>query len=441
MGRGKFKSGIHPHNDGKSYAENKNITKIEASEILVFPMNQHIGAPASPVVKAGDRVLKGTKIGEASSFISSPVFSSVSGTVKAIENRRMINGNESRCIIIENDFQYECTEDFGNERDVDSLSNEDIVNIVAQSGIVGMGGAGFPTGVKLSPKNKDNIEYIIINGSECEPYLTSDYRLMLEKSDKIIRGITIVLRLFDNAKAIIGIEDNKPDAITKLEEICEHKNNISVFPLKTRYPQGAERRLIASITGRKINSHILPADAGVIVLNIATICAIYDAVYKSMPLVHRVVTITGDGVNTPANVDVPLGVSHQYVVEKCGGLKDNTVKLISGGPMMGMAMSSLDYPITKTSSSVLALTNDDVEKMKTTACIRCGKCVGVCPENLVPQLMADAANANNLERFETLYGMECIECGCCTYICPAKRQLTQIFKLAKINVRATKTRK
>ena len=211
--------------------------------------------------------------------------------------------------------------------------------------------------------------------------------------------------------------------------------------LKTRYPQGGERRLIASVTGRKINSHLLPADAGVVVLNIATAYAIYEAVCCNIPLIHRVVTITGDGVNAPCNADVLIGTPVSFLMEKCGGLKENAVKLISGGPMMGMALPSLDYPVTKTFSSVLALTSDDVEKMKTTACIRCGRCVNACPENLVPQLMAHAANAEDYERFETLSGMECIECGCCTYVCPAKRPLTQTFKLAKAKVRATKVAK
>ena len=303
-----------------------------------------------------------------------------------------------------------------------------------------MGGAGFPTGVKLSPKNQ-NIDYIIINGSECEPYLTSDYRLMVERSKDIIEGISIVLKLFEKAEAIIGIEDNKPKAIDALSFECNGNNRINVMPLSTRYPQGGERRLISSVTGRQINSHILPADAGVIVLNIATIIAIYEAVKMNMPLVHRVVTLTGDGVNEPGNMDVPLGISHKYLADECGGIKDSTVKIISGGPMMGMAMNSLDYPVIKTSSSILAITHDDVEKMETSACIRCGRCVSACPETLVPQLMAQAVINKNYEQFEKLYGMECIECGCCTYVCPAKRPLTQTFKLAKIKVRESKATK
>lgn len=439
MMKGKFKAGVHPY-EGKEYSGDKEIKRLNSEEIMVFPMSQHIGAPATPCVKVGDRVLKGMKIGQASSFVSSPVYSSVSGKVKAIEDRLMLSGKVSKCVIVTNDFENESVENFGINRDVNTLSNEEIIKIIGDSGIVGMGGAGFPTGVKLSPKNQ-NIDYIIINGSECEPYLTSDYRLMLERSRDIIEGIAIVLRLFEKAKAIIGIEDNKPKAIDALSFECNGNSRINVMPLSTRYPQGGERRLISSVTGRQINSHILPADAGVIVLNIATVIAIYEAVKMNMPLIHRVVTLTGDAMAQPANVDVLLGVSHKFLCGECGGLKDNAVKIISGGPMMGMAMDSLDYPVVKTSSSILAISKDDVEKMETTSCIRCGRCVGVCPETLVPQLMAQAAVNKDYERFEKLYGMECIECGCCTYVCPAKRPLTQTFKLAKIKVRESKIAK
>lgn len=440
MSKVKFKSGIHPF-EGKGLSAEKKIKAIGSEELMVFPMSQHIGAPATPCVKVGDRVLVGMKIGEASSFVSSPVYSSVSGKVKAIENRLMLNGKMSECVIVANDFEDECTEAFGKERDVNALSGEEIVKIISDSGIVGMGGAGFPTGVKLSPKNAEEIETVIINASECEPYLTSDYRLMLERGTELVGGIEIVLKLFEKAKAVIGIENNKPEAIKKLSSLTENSERISVQSLETRYPQGGERRLIASITGKKINSKMLPADTGVIVLNVATTIAIFDAVKFSKPLVRRVVTLTGDGMTECANASVPLGISHSFLAQQFGGIKESTVKIISGGPMMGMAMDSLDYPITKTSSSILAITSDDVEKMKTTACIRCGRCVSVCPEQLVPQLMAAAAISGNYEQFEKLYGMECIECGCCTYVCPAKRPLTQAFKLAKVKVRELNMKK
>lgn len=416
------------------------IQCIDAEDIMVYPLSQHIGTPAKAVVAVGDRVLKGQLIAETGGFISAPVFSSVSGTVKAIENRLVVNGNNDECIIIENDRENETVSDFGKDRNLDSLSAEDIVDIIKKAGIVGLGGAGFPTGVKVSPKNANNIDTVIINGSECEPYLTSDYRLMLERSEEIIKGIKAVLKALPNAKAVIGIENNKPEAIKILDKKTSGEDKISVCPLKTKYPQGGERQLIYAITGRKINSKMLPADKGCIVLNTASCYAIYEAVYKNMPLIHKVMTITGEAVHSPCNVDVPLGVSHSYVLEKCGGSKDDVVKFISGGPMMGMAMSSLDVPVVKTSSSILAFSKDDVAALPQSACIHCGRCVKACPQVLVPQMMAKAVRGQNMDRFDELGGMECIECGCCTYVCPAKIPLTQMFKLGKAELRSMRSK-
>lgn len=416
------------------------IQCIDAEDVMVYPLSQHIGAPAKAVVAVGDRVLKGQLIAETGGFISAPVFSSVSGTVKAIENRLVVNGNNDECIIIENDRENETVSDFGKDRGLDSLSAEDIVDIIKKAGIVGLGGAGFPTGVKVSPKNANNIDTVIINGSECEPYLTSDYRLMLERNEEIIKGIKAVLKALPNAKAVIGIENNKPEAIKILDEKTSGEDKISVCPLKTKYPQGGERQLIYAITGRKINSKMLPADKGCIVLNTASCYAIYEAVYKNMPLIHKVMTITGEAVHSPCNVDVPLGVSHSYVLEKCGGAKDDVVKFISGGPMMGMAMSSLDVPVVKTSSSILAFSKDDVAALPQSACIHCGRCVKACPQILVPQMMAKAVRGQNMNRFDELGGMECIECGCCTYVCPAKIPLTQMFKLGKAELRSMRAK-
>ena len=416
------------------------IQCIDAEDIMVYPLSQHIGAPAKAVVTVGDRVLKGQLIAEAGGFISAPVFSSVSGTVKAIENRPVVNGNNDECIIIENDRENETVSDFGKDRSLDSLSAEDIVDIIKKAGIVGLGGAGFPTGVKVSPKNANHIDTVIINGSECEPYLTSDYRLMLERNAEIIKGIKAVLKALPNAKAVIGIENNKPEAIKALDEKTSGEDKISVCPLKTKYPQGGERQLIYAITGRKINSKMLPADKGCIVLNTASCYAIYEAVYKNIPLIHKVMTITGETVHSPCNVDVPLGVSHSYVLEKCGGAKDDVVKFISGGPMMGMAMSSLDVPVVKTSSSILAFSKDDVAALPQSACIHCGRCVKACPQILVPQMMAKAVRGQNMDRFDELGGMECIECGCCTYVCPAKIPLTQMFKLGKAELRSMRSK-
>lgn len=435
-----FRSGVHPKGN-KAFSADEPIRKIEPGDILLFPMSQHIGAPATPVVKAGDAVLVGIKIADATSFVSSPIHSSVSGIVKSVENRRMPDGRLSECVVIENDHNYTAAENYGKENDLDALSVDEIKKIISDSGIVGLGGAGFPTGVKIAPKNSEYIDYVIINGAECEPYLTSDYRVMIEKTENVIAGLSIALRLFPNAEGVIAIEDNKPDAISVMQEKTQKYPRISVQSLKTKYPQGAERRLIASVTGRKINSHLLPADAGVVVLNASTACSIYDAVFKNIPLVRRIITVTGDGVNAPCNLDVAIGDNVADIIEKCGGIKDNTKKLISGGPMMGKAVHSLDIPVTKTFSSVLALLNDDVENMKISPCIRCGRCVNVCPETLVPQMLAQASKNNDFESFEKLGGMECIECGSCSYVCPAKRPLTQSFKLAKAAIKANKVKK
>lgn len=434
-----FKRGVHPY-EGKELSMNCPIQCIDAEDVMVYPLTQHIGAPAKAVVAVGDRVLKGQLIAEAGGFISAPIHSSVSGTVKAIEQRLVVNGSQSECIIIDNDKQNETVSDFGKDRELETLSANEIVDIIKNSGIVGLGGAGFPTGVKIAPKNADNIDTVIINGSECEPYLTSDYRLMLERGDEIIKGIKAVLKTLPNATAVIGIENNKPEAIKLLEEKTANEEKISVCPLKTKYPQGGERQLIFAITGRKINSKMLPADKGCVVVNTASCYAIYEAVYKNIPLIHKVMTITGEAVHTPCNVDVPIGVSHSYVLEQCGGAKEDVVKFISGGPMMGMAMSTLDVPVVKTSSSILAFSKDDVAALPQSACIHCGRCIKACPQILVPQMMAKAVRSQNMDKFDSLGGMECIECGCCTFVCPAKIPLTQMFKLGKAELRNIRTK-
>ena len=435
-----FRRGVHPFG-GKDYSQNCPIQPIEPEAEMVFPISQNLGAPSKPVVAKGDRVLKGQLIAEAGGFIGAPIFSSVSGTVKAIEKRLVINGSKVDSIVIENDGLDEAVEGFGAERELDSLSKEEIVDSIRNAGIVGLGGAGFPTVVKLTPKNADDIDYLIINGAECEPYLTSDYRLMLEKPEELILGIKAILRLLPNAKAVIGIEANKPEAIKTMTELARIDDRIDVCALKTKYPQGGERQLIYAVTKRKINSKMLPADKGCVVDNIGTVYAIYEAVYKNMPLIHNILTVTGEGVNTPGNFDVPLGVSHSYLLEKAGGAKEGVLKFISGGPMMGFAMGSLDVPVVKTSSSILAYLHDEVADSPETPCIHCGRCARACPEFLVPQLMGKAMKNQDVEEFSRLGGMECIECGSCAFVCPAKIPLTQMFKLGKIKIREMNAKK
>lgn len=429
-----FKRGVHPY-EGKELSADCPVRRIDAEDIMVYPLSQHIGAPAKPAVAVGDRVLKGQLLAAADGFISAPVFSSVSGTVKAIEKRQTVSGSIADCIVIENDRQEETADGFGVSRELKDLSGEEIADAIKKAGIVGLGGAGFPTGVKISPKNISDIDTLIVNGCECEPYLTADYRLMLERNEEIVKGIKAVLKALPNANAVIGIENNKPEAIKLFEEKTAGEDRITVCPLKTKYPQGGERQLIYAVTGRKINSKMLPADRGCIVLNTASCYAIYEAVYKSMPLIHKVMTVTGEAVNTPCNLDVPLGVSHSYVLESAGGAREDVVKFISGGPMMGTAMSSLDVPVVKTSSSILAFSKDDIAALPQSACIHCGRCVKACPQTLVPQMLAKSVKAEDFERFDYLGGMECIECGCCAYVCPAKIPLTQMCKLGKAKVR------
>ncbi len=439
MGISTFKGGVHPY-DGKDLAKDQPIRRIKPKEILVYPLSQHIGAPASPIVAVGDTVLRGQKIAEAGGFVSAPVFASVSGTVKAIEPRHVATGDLVNSIIIENDGEMKET-DFHGVEDVASLSKEQIIEKVKEAGVVGMGGAGFPTHVKLSPKEPDKIEFIIANCAECEPYLTADYRRMLENPEELIGGMKIVLRLFDHAKGILGVEDNKPDCIQKLKELTKDEERIEVMPLKTKYPQGGERQLIYATTGRAINSKMLPADAGCIVDNVETLVAINRAVKEGKPVMDRIFTITGDAVANPGNFEYCIGMSYAEILEEAGGFKEDPEKMISGGPMMGFAVFSLEIPTTKTSSSLLCFKKDDVSASEVTACINCGRCVSVCPEQIVPSRLAKMSQFHDSESFEKWNGMECIECGSCSYICPAKRPLAQYIKTMKKQILAERRKK
>jgi len=431
--RNTFKGGVHPY-EGKELSMEKPVVDYMPKNELVYPLAQHIGAPATPVVEVGDHVCAGQIIAEASGFVSANICSSVSGTVKKIEPRLVVNGSKVQSIVIENDGQYTMYEGVGKKRDYVSMTKEEIREAVKAAGIVGMGGAGFPTHVKLTPKNEDEIDFVIVNGAECEPYLTSDYRMMLEQPDKIVKGLAIILKLFDNAKGIISIEDNKPQAIKVIKDYLETEgkdiplaDRIEVKVLKTKYPQGAERKMIYASTGRKINSSMLPADAGCVVNNIDTVIAIYMAVCESTPVMRRIVTVTGEAINNPCNFSVKTGTSYEELIEAAGGFKEQPEKVIAGGAMMGMALYNLNVPVTKSSSALLCLTHDEVAKSQATACIRCGKCIEVCPSNLVPQMMKEYADVSDNSSFEKIGGMECYECGSCTFICPAKRRLTQSF--------------
>lgn len=423
MGKSTFMGGIHPF-EGKELTMDKPTTVLLPKGDLIFPMSQHIGGPAKPVVAKGDNVLVGQKIGEATGFISANVISSVSGTVKAIEKRLTVTGKLVEAVIIENDNEYTKVEGYGEERDYNRLSQKEIREAIREAGIVGLGGAGFPTDVKLTPKNEDAIDYIVINGAECEPYLTSDYRLMIEEPEKVIGGLKILFKLFTNAKGIIAIEDNKPEAIKKFKELTVGEDNIEIQSLKTKYPQGGERQLVYVTTGRKLNSKKLPSDVGCIVNNVASVAAIYMAVAKNTPLIERIVTISGDAINKPGNFKVLIGTNFSDIVEAAGGFKSQPEKIIFGGPMMGLAMYTYDLPVTKVASSLLAVLHDEAA-VEESPCIRCGRCTEVCPMKLVPVGIAKAAAHNDEDKFLAMDGMECCGCGCCSFVCPAKIGLAQ----------------
>ncbi len=421
-----FKGGIHPY-DGKELSKDKPIKAVLPKGDLVYPLSQHIGAPAKPIVAKGDHVLTGQKIAEAGGFVSAPVYATVSGTVKAIEPRRVVTGDNVMSIVVENDGLYDEVE-YPAVKPLEDMTREEIIACIKEAGIVGMGGAGFPTFIKLSPKEPEKIDYVIANCAECEPYLTSDYRRMLEEPQKLVDGLKVYLKLFENARGILAVEDNKPDCIELLRKLTKDETRISVKALKTKYPQGAERQIIYAATGRSINSSMLPADAGCVVNNVDTIVAVYHAVYEGRPLMNRIVTVTGDAVVDPRNFIVRIGTNYHELVEEAGGFKEEPVKIISGGPMMGFGIFDLNVPTTKTASALLCLTQDDVSRMEPSACINCGRCVEACPSRLVPSMLADFAEHYEEEEFLSHDGMECCECGCCSFVCPARRSLTQSIK-------------
>lgn len=442
MLRKTFQGGVHPA-DGKEFARDIPFQTYLPKGDLIFALNQHIGKPAKPVVQKGDIVRAGQIIAEADGFVSANVVSSCSGRVKAVESRRTVAGTLSPCIVVENDGDYTPTEGIGREREASSLSNQEILELVRAAGIIGLGGAGFPTHVKLAPKNPEQIQYVIANGAECEPYITCDDQLMRTASEEIAAGLKIMLQLFPNAEGVIVIEENKPEAIAAMEKACAGQGKVRVQAVHTKYPQGGERSIISVVAGKHLKLGMLPADVGCVVDNVATVQAIYRAVCKSEPLMERGFTVSGDGVKNPCNLMVKIGTSFSEVLEAAGGFVEGkeVQKLLCGGPMMGIAMASLDVPVCKNNNALTVLGEDPVEmaEKQQTACLRCGRCNQVCPLGLTPQMMAVAAERKNYERYEKkLYGLECIACGSCTYICPAKRPLMQLFKQAKAEIMAAK---
>lgn len=437
-----FRGGIHPHGKKEATAE-KPIVDLAPPNELVYPISQHLGAPATPCVKAGDAVLMGQKIAEASGFVSANIHSAVSGIVKAIEKRLHPNGTVMECIIIENDgLDTPAPELTEPERDYKTLDAKELIAIVQEAGIVGMGGATFPTHVKLSPPPEAKIDYVIINGAECEPYLTSDYRAMLETPQQILIGLAIMLKIFGLKTGYIGIEDNKPKAIQAMTAAAAtfQDAEIKIIPLKTKYPQGSEKQLINAITGRKLSAGQLPWQVGCIVSNIDTAAAIMRAVLYHMPVIKRIVTLGGDALKNPVNYRVRVGTPISYLLEQSGGLTVPVKKLIMGGPMMGIAIPNQNVPVIKGTSGILALGEKAARLDQESPCVRCAKCLYVCPMNLQPNLLDKMSRNNDFEALEKLHITDCLECGSCAYVCPSKRRQVQQIKIAKVKMRTVQTK-
>ncbi len=441
--RDTFRGGVHPK-DHKDLSRKAALRVFDAKGEMVFPLAQHIGKPAKAIVKKGDPVLVGMRIAEADGFVSANVICSCSGTVKAVEKRRTISGAMQECVVVDNDGLYNETGEILKEPiDTDGLTKEEILKAVSDAGIIGLGGAGFPTHVKLAPKDPLAIRYLIANGAECEPYITCNDQLMRGYAAEIVEGMEITLRLFPNAEGVIAIENNKPEAIAAMQKAANGHKRIRVLGLRTKYPQGGERSLIKVIAGQDYPITMLPADVGCIVDNVGTIFAIRRAVLYHEPLFRHVLTVTGEAVKEPSNFIVRDGTSFEELINAAGGVREGVEakKIISGGPMMGIAVSTTEVPVTKTTNAITVLKDDPVEKdnRKMTACLHCGRCTTVCPNGLMPQMMADAVAAGDFERYEKkLFGLDCISCGSCTYICPAKRPLTQTFKQTKAEIMARK---
>lgn len=435
-----FKGGIHPPYR-KEYTEKKALERAKSPKVVYIPLQQHIGASATPIVKVGDEVKLGQKIGEKQGFVSSNVHSSVSGKVIGIEEHEL-SGGRGLCIVVENDFKEELHESVKPKGNLENLSKEDIISIITEAGIVGMGGAAFPTHIKTSPPSDKQIDAVILNGAECEPYLTADHRLMLENPEDVVFGLKILMKSLNVSKGYIGIEVNKLDALESIKKEAQKYSDIQVIPLKVKYPQGAEKQLIYACTGKEVPSGGLPMDVGVVVNNVATAAQIAQTIKTGMPLVERITTVTGSCIKEPKNLIVKVGTLVFEVIQQCGGIKEdkNLGKVVIGGPMTGIAQYTMDIPVNKGESGILLLDEKESHKQKPQNCIRCGKCVDVCPAFLQPLYISAYSLKNDFESCEKYRVLDCIECGSCSFVCPSARPLLQSCINAKREIVAKKER-
>ena len=427
-----YYGGIHP-SERKEFTEHLPLERFPDPEVVVIPLSMHAGAPANPVVQVGDTVKVGQKIGESAAFISSNIHSSVSGTVIAIEPHGHATRGECLSVVIRSDGKNTLHESVQPHKDLDSLTPDEIVEIVREAGIVGMGGAGFPTSVKLKPPKP--IDTILLNGCECEPLLTADHRVLLEFADDVIYGLKAVIKTVNAEKGLIVIEDNKPDAIELMKEKTADCSNIEVVVARTKYPQGAEKMLIKRVMGRQVPRGGLPADVGCVVSNISTVKAISDAIQKGMPLVERVVTVTGERLKKPGNYIVKIGTNTKDLIDYCGGVTGDDITIKAGGPMMGFVLNDVNVPIMKGSNGIIAIDTDHTEEQP---CIKCGRCVDVCPMELSPLYFAKFADEQNWQGMKDKNVMDCVECRCCEYICSSKIPLVSKIKAGKNAVRGMK---
>lgn len=437
-----FKGGIHPPHF-KGQTEHLKIEKSDEPKVVVIPLQQHIGAPCEALVKPGQYVKMGQKIGEAKAFVSAIVHSSVSGTVKRIEQRNSSSGAVVSCVIIESDGKFTIDDSIKPKGDIDRLSKDEILAIIKESGLTGMGGAGFPTHVKLSPPQDKLIDCLIINGAECEPYLTADHRIMLERPEDVILGAKAAKKALNVEKCYIAIEKNKPDAIEVIKKVLLEKNEqgIELAPLETKYPQGDEKRLINAITGKVVPSGGLPMDVGVVVNNVGTIASLGNTIRTGMPVIQRVVTVTGSAIKNPKNLEVRIGTIFSDIIEQCGGYSEEPGKIINGGPMMGIAQFSAEVPVIKGTSGILILNKKDSKFEEVQNCIKCARCVEICPVKLQPLIISKLSLLNKFDEAENYHALDCIECGACSFICPSKRRLVESIRVAKREIVSKRRKK